>query len=380
MPNTLSIYDPIFYAQEALIVLHKALGMAGRVHRGYDKNPQELGSVIQIRKPSTFVAQDAPGADIDITASSVSITLSKWKEVKFALTDKELSFTGERIIRDHITPAAYALADVVDSDLCALYKDIPWFVDTTAPVALGDISSVFQKLFDNRVPTTDGQLHFMVNGQIQKELQDLTLFHSAQVAGQGNNTDTLMRGSLGNRLGFEFFANQNVATHVAGTSSDTALQILGAFAAGVSVIALDAVDAAVTGTLVAGDTFVIAGNTQRYAVTALSTAAGNAFATVNIIPPLAAAVVDNTAVTLRQSSTTRSMAFHTNAFALATAPLSDMGNAVGARIATVSDPITGLTLRSRLWYDGNNSKVKVGLDILYGYTTLDANLAVNFCD
>ena len=35
-PNTLGIYDPLFYAQEALIQLEKALGLAGRVHRGYD--------------------------------------------------------------------------------------------------------------------------------------------------------------------------------------------------------------------------------------------------------------------------------------------------------------------------------------------------------
>ena len=31
MPNVLSVYDPLFYAQEALIALEKALGMAGRL-------------------------------------------------------------------------------------------------------------------------------------------------------------------------------------------------------------------------------------------------------------------------------------------------------------------------------------------------------------
>ncbi len=91
MANTLSVYDPIFYAQEALIQLEKALGMAGRVYRGYEKSPQEPGKVISIRRPSTFTAQDAPGSDMDIDAGEVQIILDQWKEVKFKLTDKELA-------------------------------------------------------------------------------------------------------------------------------------------------------------------------------------------------------------------------------------------------------------------------------------------------
>ena len=58
--NTLGIYDPIFYAQEALVQLEKALGLAGRVHRGYDSTPQQLGSTIQIRRPGIFTATAMP--------------------------------------------------------------------------------------------------------------------------------------------------------------------------------------------------------------------------------------------------------------------------------------------------------------------------------
>ena len=35
MANTLGVYDPIFFAQEALIHLENALGMATRVHRSF---------------------------------------------------------------------------------------------------------------------------------------------------------------------------------------------------------------------------------------------------------------------------------------------------------------------------------------------------------
>lgn len=372
MANTLSIYDPVFYAQEAIAILKKSLGMAGRVYRALEREPREFGQTIEIRKPSTFTAEDQPGSDQDITASKVSMKLDKWKGVKFALSDQELTWTGDRIIREHIAPAAYAVADAVDLALADLYKDVPWFVDTSSPVALGDISSVFQKLFDNKAPVSDGDLHFMVNGQVQKELQDLTVFHSAQVAGSAAE-QTLMRGSLGQRLGFEFFANQNVKTHTKGTASTGSLLVNGATAKGATSINLDA--GSVTGTLVPGDSFSIAGDSQRYAVTNTVTASGNAFAGVTFTPELAVAAADNAAVTVELADKTRSIAFHRNAFALVMAPLSELGNGRGAEIATVIDEDTGLALRSRVWYDGNNSKLKVGIDALFAVKTIEPNLA-----
>ena len=58
------------------------------------------------------------------------------------------------------------------------------------------------------------------------------------------------------------------------------------------------------------------------------------------------------------------------------APLSDMGGMLGAKIATVQDPITGLTLRSRIFYDGDKSLVKVALDALWGVAVLNPNRCV----
>ncbi|OPZ31640.1 MAG: P22 coat protein - gene protein 5 [Synergistetes bacterium ADurb.BinA166] len=78
------------------------------------------------------------------------------------------------------------------------------------------------------------------------------------------------------------------------------------------------------------------------------------------------------------SGTTKNqcLAFHRHAFALAMAPLSDMGGRLGAQIATVADPVTNLSIRSRLWYEGDTSTVKVALDALWGVQVLNPNLAV----
>ena len=384
MSNTLGNFNPVFYANEALIQLEKALGMAGRVHRGYEeeRNSFNRGETINIRKPSTFTAQDAPSTAQDLETGTTALTLSYWKEVKFKLTDKELAFTGQKIIDDHIRPAAYALADDVDQKLCAEYANIPWFHDAANAATPGDdiadVTGTRRVLFDNSVPMSDDNLHFMVNGLMEQGLIGNAAFAQFQGAGQ-EGVNTQMRGSMGRRYGFEFFANQNVPSHTKGTASTGTLLANGTSVVGAETINLDA--ASVTGTLVPGDSFVLAGNTQRYAITNTVTAATNAFAAVTFTPALVAAVADNDACTVElQTTDAENMAFHKNAFALAVAPLPDIASELGARVVTVTDPITGLSIRARVYYVGNSSEIHVALDILYGLKTLDPNLATRVRD
>jgi len=378
MSNTLGNYDPIFYAQEALIALNKALGMAGRVHRGYDPNPQQKGSVINITRPSVFEATDVNtgtgGTTQELKPENVSITLNTWKEVKFGLTDKELTFTKEKIITDHITPAAYALADAIDLSLVGLYKKIPWKESISATPAVTDITGVRKALFNNRVPMND--LHFMVDGSVEAGLLALSAFATADGAGQVG-VDTQLRGSLGTRYGFEFFANQNTPAHTSGTMADTEGALnADAEAGAVEIVIKSLTD---TQTLKAGDIIKITGDAQQYVVTGDKTI--SSATTVGIYPALAKKSLANAVVTVVLPSGTgatknQCLAFHRHAFALAMAPLSDMGGRLGAQIATVADPVTNLSIRSRLWYEGNTSTVKVALDALWGVQVLNPNLAV----
>jgi len=378
MSNTLGNYDPIFYAQEALIALNKALGMAGRVHRGYDPNPQQKGSVINITRPSVFEATNVNtstgGTTQALTPENVSITLDTWKEVKFGLTDKELTFTKEKIITDHITPAAYALADAIDLSLVGLYKKIPWKEAISSTPVVTDITGVRKTLFNNKVPMND--LHFMVDGSVEAGLLALTAFATADGSGQAG-IDTQLRGSLGTRYGFEFFANQNTPAHTSGTMADTAGALnADADKGSTSIVIKSLTD---TQTLKIGDIIKITGDAQQYVVTGDKTISGAT--TVAIYPALAKKGLADAVVTVILPSGTgatknQCLAFHRHAFALAMAPLSDMGGRLGAQIATVADPVTNLSIRSRLWYEGNTSTVKVALDALWGVQVLNPNLAV----
>jgi hypothetical protein len=219
----------------------------------------------------------------------------------------------------------------------------------------------------------------MLNGERTADFLALEAFSNAQWNSQ--NSAAMQRGSLGVRYGMEIFSNQNVQTHVPGTvvtGADQLGAVTGAHAKYATSLVVGSF--AATETFKAGDTFVITGFTQRYAVTADLTLAGGA-GTLSISPPLQNALAGAEVVTVRvQGANNRkeNIAFHKNAFAIAMAPLSEMGNELGAKVATIADPVTGLALRSRVFYVPDSSVVKVALDVLYGIKTLDPNLAARY--
>lgn len=378
-------YDETFFAQEALIQLEKVLGMAGRIHRGYEQTPQTRGSTVQIRRPASFTSTAMPATESDMATESVSVTLDKWEGVVFGLTDKDLTLSAPEIVTDHIRPAAYAIADKVDQTLAALYLDIPWVLAQTATPVLSDIAAVRKMMMDNKVPLRDpSMLHGMIDSATELE-------YLKGLATAGNIRETqgpaLRDGSLGRLFGFDVFANQNTPVHTSGVSEDaTGAVDFGAgttavYAAGVSAVHIDGLTD--DGTLLKGDTFVFAGHSQRYVLTADSVESGTGDHDIAFSPPLKQAVDEDEVVTftLTGAAKSQNLYWHRNAFALATAPLSELGAEVGgARIRSISDPDSNLSLRARMWYDGDEAKVKVGLDILYGVKTLDPNLAVRHYD
>jgi hypothetical protein len=393
MSNTLSTYNPIFYAQEALTQLEKALGMAARVYRGFDDSAtaRQYGDTITIRVPGSFSAQNAPSSAQDITATSTSISLNQWKEVKFSLTDKELAYTSQRIVDEHIRPAAYALADNIDQALFGLYVDVPWYSGWTGPAAVADITAVRKIMFGNKVDLSDeSMVHFAVSGTIEKELLDLAAFSQWQGAGQ-TGVETQLRGYLGKRYGFNFFAAQNAPSFTNGTFADLAGAIdNGAgYAAGSTTIHIDGIT---DGTYPVGTIIEITGHTQKYVVTSAATVATNEgdfviYGSPNVAQGgLESAVVDDQVVTVVLTSgsggtMTQNLAFHRNAFALAMAQLPDFMNGQGVNVfSTPVDPASGLSVRARTWADPNNSKFYVALDCLYGVKTLDGNKAVRARD
>lgn len=381
MPNELALYDPLFYAQEAIIALEKALGMANAIYRGYDSSPQQKGSTINISIPGTFTAQNAPSTAQDLNPSEVAISLDQWKEVKFALNDKELTYTKEKIITDHIRPAAFALADAIDLSCNGLYDDVPWVTNRSATTAPADILAARKILFDNGVPMNDGLLFAELGGQEEADLLANSAFSQWQGAGPTGEA-TQVSGVIGTRYGITAFANQNVPSHVSGAGGTDVVGTAPAMAVGDTSGLFSALQASITNFVRTGDTFSIAGDSQRYVVTAAASTGAGGTVTVSFYPALKVATSGGEVTTFdiptSGGSTTKvqNLVFHRRFAALAMAPLSRIGDGLGARIETVVDPITNIALRSRIYYLGDSSQVRVALDALWGVKTLDPNRAV----
>jgi hypothetical protein len=394
MANNLDAFNPIFYAQEGLIAVMKALGLAGRVTRSYDdtRTAREKGDTINVRVPSAFVARDAPSTPQDIDTTHIDIKLDQHKEVKIRLTDKELAYTNQQIIAEHIMPAGYALADQIDQDLASLVDDVPWYSDWTSTATVADVTAFRAAMFKRKVPFGNPEaVHCMLDGAVSGELLALNAFATSQGAGD-QGVATQLSGFLGRRYNINFFENQNAPVRTSATVADVAGAINNAagYAAASTSIAVNGLSA--NAALKKGDIVVVTGHTQQYVLTADVTADGSGAATLAIFGSpfvakggLEAFTANSTVVTIvlaggSGATKINSLAFHQGAFALGFARLPDFYNGQGVQVFSVLDPVTRLSLRARTFVDGNNSAYYVVLDTLYGKKTLDGNKAQRIRD
>lgn len=383
MSNVLNAYEPVFYANNALIWLKKKLGMASTVYRDPEMvaTPERLGSTGKMRRPSSFTATavntSTGGTTQDAATEEVDIAYDNWFEVKFQVFENEITFAGDRFIDEHIGPAAYAVADKIDQSLAALYKYVPSVVIASSTPALADITAARTQLFNQLVPD-DGNRHLMIDGTMEGALLNLAAFNQDSGAG-ATGVNTQMTGRLGQKFGFNIFSNQNTPSHTTGAvASDLAGTLTGDHAKGATTVVLGAL--ANADTINPGDTFVIAGNSQEYAYTgAQATVGSNAVTLVGVSPPLVQAYSNGAVVTLDvpTSATTKvnNLAYHRAAFGLKMAMLPMTANDLGARVFTQTDPTSGLSVRARLWYAGDTNAIKVSLDAMWAATCLDPRLA-----
>jgi len=393
MANTLGAWNATLFAQEALIRLEKSIGFAARVHRGYEAEratANARGDIVSIPRPGRFAAADhVPGTGTtkqDVDAGTVQVSLDRHKEVKFAVSDRELAYAGPRFIDDHLNPAVDALAQAIDQDLAELSLQVPWVYDLDATPGAEWITGPRQILRDNGAPMTDSYVHYGIDPSVETEFLGMTLFHSAETVGGQANQETLLRGSLGVRFGAEIFVDQHMPRHTGGSVTGNGTDVAGTLTAdadkGANTIDVEGLNG--TETFKVGDSFVIAGADQRYVVTEDAALTAGAVTGLKIAPALvrdhspgeAVTFEDGSQATVHADDSHTNLFFHRNAFALVVAPLPDTGDGRGAQITTINDPKSALSVRARLYYDGDTATNLIALDVLYGLTVLDPNLAV----
>ncbi|MGF6154025.1 P22 phage major capsid protein family protein [Pseudomonas fluorescens] len=362
MSNVLTQVATPLLAQ-GLVALRSMNVMPRLVNSDYQGAAQEKNSVINVPIPSAIAAQQvAPGATPPVTAdtspTSVPITLDQWYEAPFYITDQEAMNVMNGYVPMQATEAIKAIANNVNAYILNLGTSFfsmsgtpgttPFASDTTA-------ASIARKLLNKQLSPT-GDRRIVLDMDAEGNAIVLPMFQQAQMA--GNNT-TLVEGVIGRKVGFDWYADQQVPTFVSTPLTAGACTANGVNAVGSKVVSI--AKATNTSPLVKGDIISLAGSSQTYVVTAAVTlAVGNT--NVSIYPGLAVATAGGETVTLKASHV-MNMAFHRDAIAFATRPLQEVTHPAVISVSQV-DPVSGLSLRLEI--TRQHKQTRYSFDILYG--------------
>jgi len=361
--NTLLTVQEI--ARKALLRLRNNLVLAQLVHREYTPEFGVKGDSITVRKPAVFTAAEFSTAISvqNVTESSVSVSLDKIADVSVEITSKQMKLNIADFGSQVLDGAMQAIAQKIDADGHALYKDIPYRFGTagTTPDALEDIAGVRKVLQENKVPNSMRRL--VIDPSAEAKLLVLDAVVGADKSG---STQALREANMGRLMGFDTYASQNVADHTRGAYG-ALTDVSATAAAGATSILLESTAGVSTAVLNKGDLFSTADG-QVFTVTATSAAAVAGDVTVAVSPAVGTALTAS-AVTF-VASHTANLAFHRNAFALVNVPLALPGGSDGY----VTD-FEGLSVRVVRDYDISAKKEVISFDVLYGWHTLYPELA-----
>lgn len=398
MANTNLTIDQI--TREALRILVNNLGFARNTNKEYDasfaNDGAKIGDTLRIRKPARYTIRTGAALNVqDHTETKVDLQLDTQAGVDVNFTSKELTLDISDFSSRVLKPAMATIANKIDLDGLALYKDVYSSVGTLGtPPATAAILLDANQVMDEMATPRDGQRCLAVNPAGNASLVNglRELFQSS-----GKLDAQYRKGMMGmDTLGFkEIYMDQNINTHTTGDSGDLTCAVNDTVIEGDSVISMNTFSVAAP-TVNKGDIFTIAGvnavnpqnrsstgTLQQFVVTADKIGSSNAIADIAISPAFKAAgafqtvdalPVDDAVVTFYATSSSQSpqnIAYHPDAFTLGTADLL-MPKNVDFASRQVHE---GISMRIVRDYDINNDAMPCRIDVLYGWKTLYPELA-----
>ncbi len=203
-------------AREALPILESNLVFPALIYNDYSGDFSKLGDTLQVRKPPVYSASEFDGEiDIqDIDEGEVLVKLDKIADVSVELTAKEMALSAEDFTKQVVEPAMVAIAEKINADGLALYKDIPYVYGEAgvAPSTLSDLAGGAKILNDHKAPLVGRG--GVWNTEAIANFQVLPALVNAEKCG---NTDALREGAIGRVFGVDHYFSQQVPQHVSGT-------------------------------------------------------------------------------------------------------------------------------------------------------------------
>jgi len=375
MANALSVLAPKILAQ-GLLALRGSVLMPSLVNRDYTSDAAKRGTVVTIPIPSAVATRTvAPGATPvaapDIGPTQALVPLDQWKEAPFNLTDKEMLEVAENsVFPMQASEAVKSLADTVNAFIFSKYKGVYGYAGTagTTPFATTTVAGTdARKVLNNQLAPLNPRA-LVLNPDAEANALNLQAFQNYSWS---NSADAIREGKIDRRLGFMFGMDQQVPSHTAGSLTGVVDTSGAGNTAGVSSVLL-ATGAGEAIALLEGDIITFANHSQTYVVTADMALGASLTGSVSIAPVLQVTVPTATVVTVKTSHVVN-LGFHRDAFAFASRPLLDSGQGLGNIITSMTDPLTGLSLRLEI--SRQHKQTNWSFDILYGAALVRRELA-----
>lgn len=344
MSNTITNVTPLLLAQGVMALRQQAI-MSRLVNRSFDSQAAQKGNVVQVPIPSAMSARAitpsvTQNSNVDFSPTAVNVTLDFWYEAPFQFSDSDVLSVSEGTSSMQASAAIKALVNEVDSYILGKHIRFYSFSGTagTTPFAsnISAAGTVRRKLNQNLAPTDDRRVVLDPLAEAAAlELSSILQFD--QRGDQGG----IINGTIGRKLGMDWYMDQNITTFTPGTGWVTGYAA-STVAGAVGDSTLNIINATASGTVKIGDIFSVGG--YDYVLTAAATAAATTQFVVTFYPPLKSTVATNAAITVVGSAYTANLVFHRDAIAWASRPLLDISG-VGNIMASDTDPISGLALR-----------------------------------
>ena len=370
--NSLTNVIPQILAQ-GLLALREMAIMPRLVNRKYEEDAGAKGSTIDIPIPSAITAAAVTHNNTvpdrtGFTPTNVTIALDQWYEAAFFMSDKDFLEAQNGTTPGQASEAIKALANNVDDAILAQYVNVYGYagVAATTPFATDttEFLSARKVLFNQLAPASPRRVVLDTDA----EANALALRAFQDNSWRGDNQG-IMEAQIGHKLGSDWFVDQNIPTHTAGTGASATTDATG-YALGLKTITLAS---AGSGTILAGDIITFAGDTQTYTITTGDNDVSNA-GTISFEPGLQVVIAASTTALTLKATHVVNFAFQQDAFAFVNRPFASSDPMGLGQFSSDVDPVSGLSLRleaSRLY-----KRTDFSFDLLYGVQTVRPEFAV----
>ena len=382
--NTLTDLVPKILAR-GLLALRERCIMPRLVNFDYSAQAAERGDTIDVPIPTAVAAIEVSPSvtkpstgDISLVDKKVSISLDQWyQNTPIHLSDKELVEIdrNKHFLPMQFSEAIRGIANVVNASIFAKYLGIWGAIGTAGTTPFSDVTSATnaRKLLNKQLCYRDSR-RGVLDADAEAAALALSQFSDAEKIG---SSGVKIQGEIGRKYGIDWFYDDAVPSHTAGTVGGTSgdpTKVTAEEAVGQTTINIDV---GVTNgcALKEGDIITFGTDTQQYVLTADATISAAATGDIIVAPPLKTIVLINAEVNEAISDHVVNLAFHRDAFAFATRPLisETIGLSLGSQIMSMQDPVSGLVLR--LEVSRQHKRVTWEFDILWGAKLVRPELA-----